>query len=68
MCIASSSTLKERHRYPLTVQISIDEDLQNPAKVAFIKQQSWNRVAIIFEDNEYFRQVSVVTKVIDSGL
>ncbi|XP_071808994.1 gamma-aminobutyric acid type B receptor subunit 2-like [Asterias amurensis] len=54
--IASSATLKDRSRYPLTVQVSVDEDLLNPGRVAFIKRMGWKRVALIFEDNEYFRQ------------
>ncbi|XP_022082481.1 gamma-aminobutyric acid type B receptor subunit 2-like [Acanthaster planci] len=54
--IASSTTLKDRARYPLTVQVSVDEDLLNPTRVAFVKRMGWRRVALIFEDNEYFRQ------------
>ncbi|XP_022089765.1 gamma-aminobutyric acid type B receptor subunit 2-like [Acanthaster planci] len=53
---ASSSTLKDRSRYPLTVQLANDEDLLNPARVAFIKHIGWRKVALVFEDNVYFRQ------------
>nr|XP_054769361.1 gamma-aminobutyric acid type B receptor subunit 2-like [Lytechinus pictus] len=54
--IASSSTLNDRTHYPLTVRISVDEDLLNPVRVAFIKKMGWSRVAIIFEDTDYFRE------------
>ncbi|XP_038057706.1 gamma-aminobutyric acid type B receptor subunit 2-like [Patiria miniata] len=53
---ASSSTLKDRARYPLTVQVANDEDLLNPARVSFVKHMGWRRVALVFEDNVYFRQ------------
>ncbi|XP_030853025.1 gamma-aminobutyric acid type B receptor subunit 2-like [Strongylocentrotus purpuratus] len=53
---AGSSTLNDRTRYPLTVRISGDEDLLNPARTAFIKAMGWTRVAIIFEDTDYFRE------------
>ncbi|XP_030853026.1 gamma-aminobutyric acid type B receptor subunit 2-like [Strongylocentrotus purpuratus] len=54
--IASSSTLNDRIRYPLTVRISVDEDVLNPSRAAFIKEMGWSRVAIIFEDTDYFRE------------
>ncbi|XP_071477852.1 gamma-aminobutyric acid type B receptor subunit 2-like [Diadema antillarum] len=54
--MASSSTLKDRAHYPLTVQTTVDEDVYNPARVAFVRAMGWKRVAAIFEDTEYFRE------------
>ncbi|XP_071808954.1 gamma-aminobutyric acid type B receptor subunit 2-like [Asterias amurensis] len=53
---ASSSSLKDRSRYPLTLQAGGDENHLNPARVEFVKRMGWKRVAIIFEDNQYFRK------------
>ncbi|XP_022111536.1 gamma-aminobutyric acid type B receptor subunit 2-like [Acanthaster planci] len=55
VCLANSQALRDRERYPLTVQMYWSEDSVNPARVAFVRYMSWRRVAIIFEDNEYFR-------------
>ncbi|XP_038060033.1 gamma-aminobutyric acid type B receptor subunit 2-like [Patiria miniata] len=68
--IASSTTLKDRARYPLTVQVSVDEDLLNPARVAFVKRMGWRRVALIFEDNQYFRQnmAKLAEKLLENGI
>ncbi|XP_038057990.1 gamma-aminobutyric acid type B receptor subunit 2-like [Patiria miniata] len=55
VCLANSQALRDRTRYPLTVQMYWSEDSVNPARVAFMRYMAWSRVAIIFEDNEYFR-------------
>ena len=54
---ANSPSLRNKDRFPLTITMSLDEDLLNPARVAFIKYMEWDRVAIVFEDIEYFREV-----------
>ncbi|XP_070548397.1 gamma-aminobutyric acid type B receptor subunit 1-like [Ptychodera flava] len=52
---ASSPSLRDKVAYPLTVQIYPVDDVLNPARVQFIKSFKWSRVAIIFDDIEYFR-------------
>ncbi|XP_071808953.1 gamma-aminobutyric acid type B receptor subunit 2-like [Asterias amurensis] len=54
---ASSTTLQDRTRYPLTIQVgAIDDEFTVPSKVAFLKLMGWTKVALIFQDNQYFRQ------------
>ena len=59
VCLANSQALRDRPRYPKTVQMYWSEDSVNPARVAFINYMKWTKVAIIFEDIEYFRLVSL---------
>ena len=56
---ATSSLLKDRSRYPLTIQIYPVADDINPGRVGIVKLMKWKKVAIVFQDNEYFRAVSV---------
>ncbi len=59
VCLANSQSLRDRPRYPMTVQMYWSEDSVNPARVAFMQYMQWKKVAIIFEDIEYFRLVSL---------
>ncbi|XP_072037293.1 gamma-aminobutyric acid type B receptor subunit 2-like [Amphiura filiformis] len=53
---ANSPNLKNRVRFPLTIRMSLDEDLLNPARAAFVRHMGWKKVAIVYEDIEYFRE------------
>ena len=57
-CLASSSALKDRERFPLTIQLYYDELTLNVGMGAFVKEMGWKRVAIMYEDIEFFRGVS----------
>ncbi|XP_072037397.1 gamma-aminobutyric acid type B receptor subunit 2-like [Amphiura filiformis] len=52
---ATSSLLKDRTTYPYTVQIYPVADDINPGRVGIIKAMNWTKIAIVFQDNDYFR-------------
>ncbi|XP_033625200.1 gamma-aminobutyric acid type B receptor subunit 2-like isoform X1 [Asterias rubens] len=70
VCLANSQALRDRPRYPKTVQMYWSEDSVNPARVAFINYMKWTKVAIIFEDIEYFRLnvENLVSKLKDANI
>ena len=55
--MATSASLKDRGRYPLTVQTYYDSSLLEPAQVAFFVAMGWNRVAMVNENIQAFIQV-----------
>ena len=55
--MATSASLKDRVRYPLTVQTFYDSSLLEPAQVAFFKAMGWNRVGMVNENIQAFIQV-----------
>ncbi|XP_077985184.1 gamma-aminobutyric acid type B receptor subunit 1-like [Glandiceps talaboti] len=67
---ASSPSLRDKSVYPLTVQIYPVDDVLNPARVAFVQHFKWKRVAIIFDDIEYFRSnmKNLVQIMTDTGI
>ncbi|XP_072035545.1 gamma-aminobutyric acid type B receptor subunit 1-like [Amphiura filiformis] len=55
---ATSPSLKNRDKYPLTVQSNYETSIVTPAKVAFIKSMGWKRVAMVNERVDSFLQTS----------
>ncbi|XP_072035546.1 gamma-aminobutyric acid type B receptor subunit 2-like [Amphiura filiformis] len=55
---ATSPSLKNREKYPLTVQSNYETSIVTPAKVAFIKSMGWKRVAMVNERIDSFLQTS----------
>ena len=56
---SNSPAIGDLSRYPYTVQIFPDENEVNYGRIGFIKLMGWKRIAIIFEDVEYFRVVII---------
>ena len=55
---ASAPALSDLSRFPLTVQMYPSDDDTNAGRVAFIKLMKWKKVAVVFHDIDFFRQVS----------
>ncbi len=57
---ANSPAISDRTRFPLTMQTYPGENDINPGRVGFIQLMKWKKVAIVFHDIEYFREVKRV--------
>ncbi|XP_071789101.1 gamma-aminobutyric acid type B receptor subunit 2-like [Asterias amurensis] len=53
--LASSPTILDHSRFPLTIRLGIKEDDLNQPRLALMKRMGWKKAAIVFEDIEYFR-------------
>ncbi|XP_072037294.1 gamma-aminobutyric acid type B receptor subunit 1-like [Amphiura filiformis] len=68
--VAGSPALRDRSRYPFTLQAYPLENDMNPGRVSFIKLMRWKKVAIVFHDIEYFRanMHDLIHRLHDAGI